>query len=460
MSAARVLVADDEKEILLSCRKIFERAGYEVDTVTDGPQALERLKASSYDLFFVDLRMPGRSGLEIVTLVHSLDPWLAIVMFTAFATLETAVDAVKRGAFDYLAKPFTADQLLLAADRALQHRQLLEENLSLKEQLSTSLGFDKILGTSAAMQKAFGTLQKVMRSDANILLQGETGVGKELVARTIHAHSARRDRAFVAVDCAALPDNLIESELFGHERGAFTGAEKTNRGLLELANSGTLLFDEIGELPLSLQAKLLRVLQERELRRLGGEKTIPVEVRVIAATNRDLRAEIANRTFREDLYYRLNVVTVRVPALRERRDDIPLLANHFLERFGAAYSRTVHSLSPEVVKAFLTYDWPGNVRELQNVIQRAVLLADSDALRLSDLPEYFGAPCSDECLPFRAMRERRLETVEKPFLVDLLKRHRGNVSDAAADAMMTRKMIYRLSKKFGIDVEEFRRADA
>jgi DNA-binding NtrC family response regulator len=185
-----------------------------------------------------------------------------------------------------------------------------------------------------------------------------------------------------------------------------------------------------------------------------------VDVRVIAATNRDLRAEIANRTFREDLYYRLNVVTVRVPALRERRDDIPLLANHFLERFGAAYSRTVHSLSPEVVKAFLTYDWPGNVRELQNVIQRAVLLADSDALRLSDLPEYFGAPCSDECLPFRAMRERRLETVEKPFLVDLLKRHRGNVSDAAADAMMTRKMIYRLSKKFGIDVEEFRRADA
>jgi two-component system response regulator PilR (NtrC family) len=272
MSAARVLVADDEKEILLSCRKIFERAGYEVDTVTDGPQALERLKASRYDLFFVDLRMPGRSGLEIVTLVHSLDPWLAIVMFTAFATLETAVDAVKRGAFDYLAKPFTADQLLLAANRALQHRQLLEENLSLKEQLSTSLGFDKILGTSAAMQKAFGTLQKVMRSDANILLQGETGVGKELVARTIRAHSARRDRAFVAVDCAALPDNLSESELFGHERGAFTGAEKTNRGLLELANSGTLLFDEIGELPLSLQAKLLRVLQERELRRLGARR--------------------------------------------------------------------------------------------------------------------------------------------------------------------------------------------
>lgn len=457
MSTARVLVADDETEILVSCRKILERAGHEVVTVTDGVQALELLKASRYDLFFVDLRMPGRSGLEIVSLARSLDSLLAIVMFTAFATLETAVDSVKRGAFDYLAKPFTADQLLLAANRALEHRELVAENLNLKEQLSATLGFDKILGTSAAMQKVFGTLQKVMRSDANILLQGETGTGKELVARTIHAHSVRRDKTFVPVDCAALPENLMESELFGHEKGAFTGADKANRGLLELAHSGTLFFDEIGELASPLQAKLLRVLQERELRRLGGEKTIPVDIRVIAATNRDLRVEIAHRNFREDLYYRLNVVTVHLPALRERTADIPLLADQFLRQYSGVYRRPVWSLSPEVVKAFLVYDWPGNVRELQNVIQRAVLLAEGDSLRLSDLPEYLYTHRS-EGLSFQSMRERHAETVERPFLVELLRKHKGNVSDAATEAMMTRKMIYRLSRKFGIDVEEFRQA--
>ncbi|MBI3949713.1 MAG: sigma-54-dependent Fis family transcriptional regulator [Acidobacteria bacterium] len=330
MGAARILVADDEKEILVSCRKVLERAGHEVTTAPDGSEALELLKASHYDLFLVDLKMPGRSGMEILSLARSLDPHLMIIMFTAYATLETAVEAVKRGAFDYLAKPFTADQLRLAIEHALRHKQLLQENLNLREHLAANLGFDKILGTSEAMQKVFNTLQKVMRSDANILLQGESGTGKELVARTIHAHSLRREHPFVAVDCATLPENLLESELFGHEKGAFTGADRASRGLLDLAHTGTLFFDEIGELPLALQAKLLRTLQERELRRLGGEKTIPVDIRVIAATNRNLRAAIVNKNFREDLYYRLNVVNVQLPPLRDRRrghhdaqDDLP-----------------------------------------------------------------------------------------------------------------------------------------
>jgi transcriptional regulator with PAS, ATPase and Fis domain len=329
------------------------------------------------------------------------------------------------------------------------------ENLSLREQLSANLGFDKIIGKSDAMRKVFNTLQKVMRSDANILLLGETGTGKELVARTIHAHSFRQNKPFTAVDCAALPENLLESELFGHEKGAFTGANQAVRGLLELAHTGTLFLDEIGELPLSLQSKLLRTLQERELHRLGSEKTIAIDIRVIAATGRDLRAEIAAKNFREDLYYRLNVITVQLPPLRHRRDDIPLLANCFIESFSRQYNRPALSLSPEVMELFLVYDWPGNVRELQNVIQHALLLGEGSSVELHDLPEYLGGPQED--LSFQFMKEKQAEAVEKTFLVELLKSCRGNISEAAVEAKMTRKMIYRLTKKFGIDLEEFRR---
>jgi DNA-binding NtrC family response regulator len=455
MASARILVADDEKEILISCRKILERAGYEVATAPSGAEALKILKSARYDLFFVDLRMPGRDGMEVLSLARSIDPGMMIIMFTAYATLDTAVEAIKRGAFDYLAKPFTADQLRLAAERALDHRRLQLENLSLREQLAVNLGFDKIIGTSPVMQKLFSTLQKVMRSDANILLLGDTGTGKELVARTIHAHSFRQERPFIAVDCAALPENLLESELFGHEKGAFTGANQTTRGLLELAHTGTLFLDEIGELPLALQAKLLRALQERELRRLGSEKIISVDIRVIAATGRDLRAEIAARNFREDLYYRLNVVTLHLPALRERREDIALLANHFLGSFSQQYHRPEMSLAPEVVELFLTYDWPGNVRELQNVIQHVVLMSEGSSIDLPDLPDYLIGEDRQE-LSFQSMREKQSVAVEKTFLVELLRRHRGNISEAAAEARMTRKMIYRLAKKFAIDLEKFR----
>ncbi len=457
MAAARILVADDEKEILVSCRKILERAGCEVATAADGSEALELLKASRYDVFLVDLRMPGRSGMEILSLALSLDPSLMTIMFTAYATLETAVEAVKRGAFDYLAKPFTADQLRLAVERALRHKQLLQENLNLREQLATNFGFDKILGSSRAMQNVFHTLQKVVRSDANILLQGETGTGKELVARTIHAHSPRRENPFVVVDCAALPENLLESELFGHEKGAFTGADQATRGLLELAHTGTLLLDEIGELSQPLQAKFLRVLQEREFRRVGGEKTLPVDIRVISATNRDLRAEIAKKSFREELYYRLNVVTVQLPPLRDRKEDIPPLADHFLQHFTQQNQRKTTSLSPEVLQLFLTYAWPGNVRELQNVMQHAVLVAEADSVRPRDLPEHLRTEFA--AVPsFRSVREKQAEAVEKTFLVELLSKYKGNVSEAAAEAKMTRKMIYRLARKFQIDLQGFRQS--
>ena len=455
MHATRILVADDDQAILRTCRKILEHAGYEVTTAPDGDSALSLLKSSHYDLFLVDMLMPGLSGLETVSLARQVDPTLMILMLTAYATIQTAVEAIKRGVFDYLAKPFTADQLRSAVEQSLRQKQLLEENFNLPEQLTNELGFDKILGTSEAMQKLFGTLQKVVRTNANILVQGETGTGKDLVARTVHAHSFRRDKPFLAVDCAALPENLLESELFGHEKGAFTGADRLKRGQLELAHTGTLFLDEIGELSFALQAKLLRVLQEREFRRLGSERQILVDIRVISATSRDLRHEIIGRRFRQELYYRLNAVTVNLPPLRDRQNDIPILANHFLSQNCQEYQLTPLDFCSEVLTLFANHEWPGNVRELQNVVQHAVLMAESKSIGLCDLPEYMQTGSRAE-LSFLAFRDKEAETVEKPFLEDLLRKHRGNISKAAAEAKLSRKTIYRLAKRFSFDLAQFR----
>ena len=455
MSAARILVADDDSGILHTCRKILSHAGYEVTTAPDGNAALGLLKSTHYDLLLVDLKMPGLSGLEAVTHARKIDPTLMIVMLTAYATIETAVDAVKRGAFDYLAKPFTVDQLRSVVEQSLQQKQLLEESLAMREQLATALGFDKIIGISEAMQKLFITLQKVVRTNANILVQGETGTGKDLVARTIHAHSFRRDKPFLAVDCAALPENLLESELFGHEKGAFTGADRLKRGQVELAHTGTLFLDEIGELSLHLQAKLLRTLQEREFRRLGSERSLVVDIRIVSATSRDLRNEVDARKFRQELYYRLNTVTINLPPLRDRKGDILTLANHFLGHYCHENEIELLELAPEVKKILTSYEWPGNVRELQNVIQHAALMTESNIVTMCDLPEYLHlAPC--EKLSFQEMRDREAESVASPFLEDAIRRHNGNISQVAADVQLSRKSVYRLAKKFGIDLGQYR----
>jgi two-component system response regulator HydG len=455
MHATRILVADDDQAILRTCRKILEHAGYEVTTAPDGDSALNQLKLSHYDLFLVDMLMPGLSGLETVSLARQADPTLMILMLTAYATIQTAVEAVKRGVFDYLPKPFTADQLRSAVEQSLRQKQLLEENFNLPGQLTTDLGFDKILGTSEAMQKLYGTLQKVVRTNANILIQGETGTGKDLVARTIHAHSFRRDKPFLAVDCAALPENLLESELFGHEKGAFTGADRLKRGQLELAHTGTLFLDEIGELSFALQAKLLRTLQEREVRRLGSERQMMVDIRVISATSRDLRNEILEKKFRQELYYRLNAVTVTLPPLRDRQNDISILTNHFLSHYCQEYQLTLPEVGSEVTKLFAGYEWPGNVRELQNVIQHAVLMVEGKSIGPCNLPEYLQNGSRAE-LSFLEVRDKEAENVEKPFLEDLLRRHHGNISKAAVEAKLSRKTIYRLAKRFGFDLGRFR----
>ena len=455
MQTARILVADDDRGILHTCQKILRHAGYEVATAPDGNSALSMLKSSRYDLFLVDMLMPELSGLETLTLARKIDPTLMILMFTGYATIQTAVEAVKRGAFDYLPKPFTADQLRSAVEQSLRQKQLLEENFNLCDEAFNDLGFDKILGTSEAMQKLFTTLQKVVRTNANILIQGETGTGKDLVARTIHAHSFRRDNPFLAVDCAALPENLLESELFGHEKGAFTSADRLKRGQLELAHTGTLFLDEIGELSFALQAKLLRTLQEREFRRLGSEKPMVVDIRMISATSQELRAAVEARKFRQELYYRLNTVTVSLPALRERQNDIRILVNHFLSHYCQEYQLNPLDLGSEVREIFASYHWPGNVRELQNVMQHAVLMAENKSIEVCDLPEYLHAsPCPQ--LSFLEVRDKEAESVEKPFLENLLKRHRGNISKAAAEAKLSRKSVYRLVKRYGVNLNQYR----
>jgi DNA-binding NtrC family response regulator len=407
--------------------------------------------------------MPGMDGMEILRRAREVDPALPVIVITAFASIESAVAAIKDGAFDYLPKNFSVDQLRVAVERGLRQRDLQLENRNLREQLQGTLGFENLIGRSPAMTKVFELVRKAARSDANILVLGESGTGKELIARAVHANSPRAAQAFVPVDCASLPEQLLESELFGHEKGAFTGAVKSKRGLMEVADRGTLFLDEIGELPLTLQAKLLRVLQERQLRHVGGTSQIDVDVRVVSATNRDLREAVAKGQFREELYYRVNVIAIALPPLRERAGDLKLLAHAFLKRYGGD---RVKGFDDAALEALDGYAWPGNVRELQNVVERACALADGERVTRSDLPDYLlhgagtrgpaGAGATPPTLPSAAnlplkdAKEKWMQVLEASYLRDLLERHGGNVSAAAKDAGIDRKTFHRLINKYEI----------
>src|SRR5215467_12163076 len=385
VTTRRVLVLDDEPDMVENCARILKRAGYQCLTSTDPQRALALVESERPDLVLTDLKMPGIDGMEVLRRAREMDPALPVIVITAFATIESAVAAIKDGAFDYLPKNFSVDQLRVALERGLRQRELQLENRNLKEQLQGALGFENILGRSPAMTKVFELVRKAARSDANILVLGESGTGKELIARAIHANSPRATQPFVPVDCASLPEPLLESELFGHEKGAFTGAVKAKRGLIEVADRGTLFLDEIAELPLTLQAKLLRVLHERQLRHVGGTAQIDVDVRVVSATNRDLREAAAKGQFREELYYRVNVIAITLPPLRERAGDVQLLVQAFLKRYGADRSLTIEA---EAMAVLERYRWPGNVRELQNVIERACALAEGERITSRDLPDH------------------------------------------------------------------------
>jgi len=464
MSAPRILIVDDEPDMLENCSRILSRQGYACSTAGDGRAAAAILERDRPDLLLTDFKMPEMDGMALLRRAHEIDPALPVIMITGFASIESAVAAMKEGAFDYLPKDFSVDQLRVAVDRALRHRGLQIENRNLRQQLQQTLGLENIVGRSPAMTQVFELVKKAARSEANILVLGESGTGKELIARAIHANSPRASQPFVPVDCASLPENLLESELFGHEKGAFTGAIRSKPGLVETAHRGTLFLDEIAELPATLQVKLLRALQERQIRRVGGTGLVDVDVRVVSATNRDLRDAIAKGHFREELYYRINVIAIHLPPLRERAGDVRLLAHTFLKRFGQA---RVTGMDDAAAEALDRYGWPGNVRELQNVIERACALADGSLITVKDLPDHVlqgharaaaavpsalgegGLPARTD-LTLKAAKDQWLQVLEVSYLRDLLARHDGNVSSAAKAAGIDRKTFHRLINKYDL----------
>jgi DNA-binding NtrC family response regulator len=465
MAEPRILIVDDEPDMVENCARILRRAGHRCLTTTDPRRALALLEAEGPDLLLTDLKMPEVDGLALLRRAHELDPALPVIVVTAFATIESAVAAVKEGAFDYLPKTFSVDQLTIVVDRALRQRRLALENRNLREQLQTTFALDNVVGRSPAMAQVFELVKKAARSEANILVLGESGSGKELIARAVHANSPRAAQAFVPVDCASLPENLLESELFGHEKGAFTGAMRTKPGLMEVAAGGTLFLDEIGDLPVSLQVKLLRALQERQIRRVGGTGLIDVDLRVVSATNHDLREAAVKGQFREELYYRVNVIEIRLPPLRERAGDVRLLAHAFLKRYGQGRSLGYDEATMAALEA---YAWPGNVRELQNVVERACALAEGDTITPRDLPDHVrgvgarGAPSGAPMpvveshlagtteLGLKEAKDRWMAVLEASYLKELLDRNEGNISAAAKAAGIDRKTFHRLVNKHQI----------
>ena len=461
IDTARVLVVDDEPEMCETCRKILDRQGHEIWVAENGEAGLQRLRETSIDLAIIDLRLPDMDGLEVLRQAKKINSDMLAIMITAHGTVDTAIEAVREGAFDYLLKPFSMAELEVTTQRSLNHRRLLQENRELQGQLSSIKTFSGIVASSPQMQKVLDTIRKVATGDANILLRGESGTGKELAAHAIHDASRRSRRAFVPIDCAAMPENLLESEMFGYEKGAFTGAVSSKRGLLETAADGTVFMDEIGELPLTMQSKLLRVLQDHQFRRLGGTELLKTDFRLIAATNRNLQEMVKEGTFREDLYYRLNVVTIELPPLRERDAAIAPLAQHFLRQFVEKTGKEV-KISNAAMMIIEKYHWPGNVRELMNVIERAVSLTEFNQITPLDLPPSMLESVKGEDVhttedSFQNAKRRAIEGFETQYLSQLLSETSGNVSEAARRSGMKRSAFQRLMAKYRLQTLEFRK---
>ena len=439
----RILIVEDEEKLRRVVELQLLAAGYEVDNAGSAEEALRLADRAS--LILTDLRLPGMDGLELLSILRRQDSRVPVVVMTAFGTVEKAVEAMKAGAADFLTKPFSLDHLLAVIGKALEFRALRDENRELREELGRRYTFDSIVGHSPAMQEIFATVMRVAPTRATVLLAGESGVGKDLIARAIHHHSPRRDRPFVKINCTAIPENLMESELFGFEKGAFTGAVAAKPGKFEQADTGTAFLDEIGDVPGGTQVKLLRVLQERELERLGSNKTRQIDVRILAATNRDLRAALEEGSFREDLYYRLNVLPINIPPLRERRDDIPFLAEHFVGKLARDLGAKASSLSEGAVKRLLEYHWPGNVRELENVIERSLVLSSGTRLEASDI-KLDTSPRAASAALFLP-DGMTLDEHEQAILREALRRANGNKSQAARLLGLTRNALrYRLSQ--------------
>ena len=438
-----ILVVDDELVIRESLHGWLKKSGYRVDTAEGGSSALAMCEKTPYDLLFLDIMMPVMSGIEVLEVVKEDYPQTLVVMITAYGSVETAVQAMKRGAVDYLMKPFDPDQLSLLTEKLMQQKRIMDENIFLREQIAEAIRFENLVGRSEAMQELFTMIQDVAESDSPVLITGETGTGKELVAKAIHAKSARCNGPFIAINCGAFPEQLLESELFGHERGAFTGAHRAKKGRLDLAHRGTLFLDEVGTVPLKMQVDLLRVLENKEFHRLGGTTEIEVDFRTIAATNRDLQQAIKKGEFRQDFFYRLNVISMHIPPLRERRDDIPLLAEHFLDRYSRETNKGIDTISKEAMALLRQYDWPGNVRELENAIERAVVIGKKRRL---DLEEFsFLAPHLSA-----AAETYSLEKTQIAHLLRVLKEFNWNITKAAQALEINRVTLHKKIKKYDL----------
>jgi len=451
---ATLLVADDDPGLRESLERTLIREGYRVVLASDGRAALERVQAGGVDLIVTDLKMPGLTGLELLRAAKAIMPDVDVILLTAFGTVEEAVKAMKDGAYDFLTKPFRREQLIKLIDKALERRDLIEQNRALKKQLEDLRAKGQMIGASPSWRRMLTLVEQTADSSATILIQGESGTGKELVARTIHERSARRNGPFIAVNCAALPETLLESELFGYEKGAFTGAAARKEGRFELANGGTLFLDEVGDLSLVTQPKILRVLQQGEFERLGGTRTLQVDVRIVAATNQDVAEMVKEKRFREDLYYRLNVITVRVPPLRERPEDIRVLAQHYLRVYGAKNGRKLEGFTSEAIDRLEAYAWPGNVRELENLIERSVLLARKDRIDAEDLPEeVMGVkrPPRDAILELIGTP---LADIEQRLLVETLRITGGNKTQAAKLLGIDVRTVARKLERRGDDLAE------
>jgi len=450
-----ILIVDDDETQRMMLKKMLVREGYDVETASGGRDALEKFRETSADVVVTDIKMPDMNGLELFHEINRLNQDTSVILMTAYGSIESAVQAMAEGASYYLTKPVEPNHLKVLIKKSLESKNLLEENRQLREEVITKYGFGQIVGHSSKMQEIYVALKKVAESDATVLLLGETGTGKELAAHAIHYNSNRKDHSFVKVSCASLPETLLESALFGHEKGAYTGADSRQIGMFEKADKGTIFLDEIGEINQNVQVKLLRFLQEKEFERVGGTQTIKVDARVIAATNTDLDKAVQELRIRKDLYYRLNVVQICMPPLRERREDILLLTEHFLEKHKDKGNGKIKSISPEVLSIFEQQDWPGNVREIENCIERAIVMGKGDVIQPSDLPAYMLSVCSP-ISSLSASDANSLEEVEKDLIIKALKKTGGNQVKAARSLGISRRTLQYRMGKYGISARDIK----
>ena len=447
-----ILIVDDDEITCNLLEEVLSKEGYVVDKALNGREAIDKGENKPYDVVLTDIRMIDVDGMEVLRAYRQKSPDSIIIMMTAFGSIETAIRAIKEGAYDYVSKPFKLDEIKLTIRRALEQKRLLQENLLYRQELITKYKLENIVGRSPQMLQVYKTVARVAESRSTVLIAGESGTGKELVARAIHFNSPRSSKSYVAVDCGSLAETLLESELFGHVRGAFTGAVTNKKGLFEEADNGTCFLDEVGDISLAMQAKLLRVIQEHEIKRVGGTETTKIDVRIIAATNKNLEELVAEKKFREDLFYRLNVVSIHLPPLRERLDDIPLLGDHFLRKYAAENEKPVSRISAEVLDLFLRYQWPGNVRELENVIERAVTLSHHSIILPEDLPWRLRVEPSAiraTSLPSQIS----LTELEKLYIKKVLEETGGNKKKAADILGIDRRTLYRMAARYGISLK-------